>query len=49
MDSRDLAARCASALGAQKLIYIDERAQLEDTATGASNDGFVLIVTPMLK
>lgn len=34
MDSRDLAAKCAAALGASKLIYIADVAQVEDTVTG---------------
>lgn len=34
VDSRDLAAKCAAALGAEKLIYVYEGAQLEDAGTG---------------
>lgn len=34
MDTRDLASKCAASVGASKLIYIDDGAQIEDTATG---------------
>lgn len=50
VDSRVLAAKCAAALGASKLIFIADGAHLEDSATGplvfflSSVEHFVSIV-----
>lgn len=36
VDTRDLASECAAALGASKLVFMTDKAWLQDTVTGQS-------------